>query len=271
MLEQQMIIYIANVFGIFIFCYLGAIILVKYPKVAVITTAVAVLLFVLRQLIYPPPMHYGISAYMFQYLKGFSVFIPIVIYAWLNYRHKNKASKPHKFFGAFFSTILAANIFEVIFWVVGFHGKTNIILIVLIVILALSAFFLKWDMHGKLYGFKCYPWPIANFFCLTYVYFFVVTNIPAYGLFSFVVLLVPYIPLSRIKADWFGYRAYSLFLYLILLWVFDYDSFIIKTPAAINNAIFQFQKTFFNEALLWLAVLSVIYLCYWLIFKSRSV
>ena len=230
------LLYVLFCSGIFIACYIVSHFLIKYPKLGFISTTTAVPV-ALMQAFNP---HSAFNVSYFNLIKGLSVFIPMFFYSWCNL-YLEKKPENSKMLGSIFSIILAANIMETILMANKF---IQIIYGMLAAILAISTITLKWKFEEVL-GFNNTKWTICFFFLLTYLYVFLFP--PGSGIFAFFILLIPYIPFSRIKQRWFAYRIYSLWCYCIIYFLFNMRKTILAIPNDINHYMEIIRIPFINN------------------------
>jgi hypothetical protein len=193
--------------------WIGAWAAVKFPKRALQAFITTFALFLISIVINHDSLAASTeSKTLFLWLKPFSVYVPVVLLAYVNLKLQGKDEVPLAL-ARLFSVILSFNLLQTALYGLDTPDLASVIYIGLTIVISLAALRLKWEVKRGVLGFTDKTFVIANLTCLSYLYLFLFP--PGTGWLSWAILLVPYIPTSRMGHAWFAFRAYSLGIYLI--------------------------------------------------------
>jgi len=254
-----MFTYLALLVFIVAACYLGSIALLYSGLVAfIITSAFAVyaVVFLIFSIYIEPDSGF----HLFNSLKFISVTVPTAVLAYANWRVKSGGIHNARVYGLIFSVVIAINLLETLIVIYGDMSVHNIIYMVLIISLCVSIFTLRWEGYAEAIGFNNKLWTISFGFTLSYLYLFIF--LPGPGLFAFAILMIAYVPASRVGPMWFVFRGYSLWIYFIFYFIIGFRPAVLDISKEMEQLIELMRLSVLNEAMLGAGVVAASLLWY---------
>lgn len=242
-------------------CVIGSWAVVRHRYLAFLVTLAALPIFLLALIFNRGSFASGLSSSheIFIILKPLSVFVPIVLYAYVNLKTSASNAVPN-LVKNFFSIVLFLNIAETTLFATGSSGIHGAIYAATALVLAVFSLRLPWTFQDGILGFSDRPFAIAFLTTLSYLYLFLFP--PGTGWLAWMILLIPYLPISRIGHPWFAYRAYSLWVFFNFGFTLGLMQFYRELPLSINSMITTLRGSVLNELVLAAAILSTSFLFY---------
>ena len=248
--------------------WIGAWAAVRFPKRALQAFVATFALFLVSIVINHASLAASTgSKTLFLWLKPFSVYVPVLLLAYVNLKLQDKDEVPIAL-ARLFSVILSFNLLQTGLYGLDAPDLASGLYIALTLVISLAALRLKWEVKSGVLGFTDKTFVIANLTCLSYLYLFLFP--PGTGWLSWAILLVPYIPASRMGHTWFAFRAYSLGIYLIFTHTLGLVHFYRALPVEIAELMADLKRSPLPGLVLLAGAVSVAFLVHAQIRQLRA-